>query len=503
MKRIFLSLIVALLFSGSMFGQTLHWSHFENTENSTSIIGFVYLDGDKLNSADYEIGAFVGDECRGNKLLRAFNQMPNVYWAWFNIFYETAGETVQFKLYQHSTSTEYDICTTTLVLGEEVVGEIDNPFPINFYSPITKEIIGYTGNDRYYLIASPIGQVEPNNVTNMISNTYDLYAFDQSASDGLEWINFKNPENNFTTLEPGKGYLYANSQTINLIFKDAPYTGSPEVTLIKDDNVSMSGWNLVGNPFNQTVYVDKLFYTMNDGGTEITAATVGDGIAPMEGIFVTADTDGEILTFTTEAPAKRGEQLIVNVSQNRSGAIDRAIIHFGEGGILPKFMLDENNTQLYIPQDGENYAVVRSAEQGEIPVNFKARLNGTYTLSFNTENVDMLYLHLVDNLTGADVDLLETPSYNFNAKNTDYASRFKLVFATGNSDETFAFNSNGNWIINNEGNATLQVVDITGRVLSSEQISGCYSFNFEAAAGVYMFRLINGNDMKVQKILVK
>ena len=54
-------------------------------------------------------------------------------------------------------------------------------------------------------------------------------------------------------------------------------------------------------------------------------------------------------------------------------------------------------------------------------------------------------------MTGKDVDLLETPSYTFEAKTTDYASRFKLVFVCGdaNDDNDFAFYSNGNWIINN------------------------------------------------------
>ena len=37
-------------------------------------------------------------------------------------------------------------------------------------------------------------------------------------------------------------------------------------------------------------------------------------------------------------------------------------------------------------------------------------------------------------LTGADIDLLQTPSYTFEAKADDSASRFKLVFATGDGN---------------------------------------------------------------------
>lgn len=51
--------------------------------------------------------------------------------------------------------------------------------------------------------------------------------------------------------------------------------------------------------------------------------------------------------------------------------------------------------------------------------------------------------------------------------------------------------------------ATLQEIDITGRILKSESINGCASINVNAAPGIYMFRLINGNEVKVQKILVE
>jgi hypothetical protein len=47
----------------------------------------------------------------------------------------------------------------------------------------------------------------------------------------------------------------------------------------------------------------------------------------------------------------------------------------------------------------------------------------------------MRYLHLIDSLTGADVDLLTEPSYTFDAKTTDDASRFRLVF-DGDDEKT-------------------------------------------------------------------
>jgi hypothetical protein len=143
-----------------------------------------------------------------------------------------------------------------------------------------------------------------------------------------------------------------------------------------------------------------------------------------------------------------------------------------------------------------------------MPVNFRAAENGTYSLSVEVSDTEMAYLHLIDNKTGVDVDLLANPSYTFEANANDYESRFRLVFnATGveenNTNETFAFFNGSEWVINTTGNATLQVVDMMGRVLSSEQINGNTAVNLNQAAGIYVLRLVNGENVMVQKVVVR
>ena len=122
--------------------------------------------------------------------------------------------------------------------------------------------------------------------------------------------------------------------------------------------------------------------------------------------------------------------------------------------------------------------------------------------SLSSEEVEFSYLHLIDNMTGNDIDLLVTPSYSFEAKTTDYASRFKLVFVCGdaNDDNDFAFISNGNIIVNGEG--TLQVIDMMGRVIFSGDAINRVSTS-GMTSGVYVLRLINGTDVKTQKIIVR
>ena len=380
-----------------------------------------------------------------------------------------------------------------------------------------KHIDPYTTKGGYYLIASPIGQVNPSNVGSMLDNEYDLYYFDQAQN--KEWINYKGDDNynqaNFD-LVPGKGYLYANSgnngEGIDLAFIGSAYNESGEVTLALETGVVFEGMNLVGNPFAVEAYIDRDFYRLAEGGAEVMAEASHGAIEPMEGVFVYAENDGETMTFTTTAPESTNDKgLALNVSQDRGKVIDRAIVRFGEGRQLPKFQLRENSTKVYIPQNGKDYAIVNVGRDAmhcvstEIPVNFKAETNGTYTLTMSSPlNSHLSILNLIDNLTGANVNLLETPSYSFEAKTTDYESRFKLVFAMGNNgSDDFAFISNNEIIVNGEG--MLQVFDVLGRQLLSKELptANCQLSTANFNTGVYVLRLINGNEVKTQKIVVK
>lgn len=374
-----------------------------------------------------------------------------------------------------------------------------------------KEITKYTDvgtSSGWHLIASPVATLITD-VTNLLSDDYDLYLFNQSSD--KEWVNYKANASTFTTLEPGKGYLYANSETITLTFAGVPNNLSGTVTLTKTDAVDFSGWNLVGNPLNSSATIPLDYYKMNGEGSGLIATDKSNAINPMEGVFVEAATNGATLTFTPSAKgtAETINQLVINVGKVKSGdAIDRAIVRFSESNIMQKLRILEGSAEIYIPQDGVDYAIVRSEAQGEMPVNFKAAENGTYTLSIDIE-ADMDYLHLIDNMTGADVDLLANPSYTFDARTSDYASRFRLVFSANDENgastgsATFAYFNGSEWVVNASANATLQVVDVMGRVLSSETVNGNHTMNLNLSTGVYMLRLVNGNDVKTQKIVVR
>lgn len=380
---------------------------------------------------------------------------------------------------------------------------------------------GYTGGG-WHLISSPMaGVTNAENVRQLSTPEFNFYRFNPNnpVNQELIWENWKQVGDHYHfDMESGRGYLYSNSVDVNLGFVGTPYDGDGVVTLHYVEGARFGGWNLVGNPFPETAYIgNRDYYRMNDEGSGFVPATTGSPIGVMEGIFVYTETDGEIITFSTTQTPNRGEQLTVNVSKTtRDGlntAIDRAILRFGEGHQLPKFQFNEESAKLYIPQNGMDYAIVAAEGQGEMPVNFRADEDGTYTLSLSIENVEFSYLHLFDNKTGNDIDLLAPEhaeglvTYTFNATTTDYESRFKLVYATGSSvdGDSFTFlNSNGNFsIFGIEGEATLQVLDVMGRMLSTESFNGSIDKHLDVAPGVYFIRLLSGDDVKTQKIVVR
>lgn len=535
MKKVLLTLIASFAFCGSIFAQA-YWPDINssNFNDHDPIVAMVSLDNNLFlptdNYANIEVAAFVdvngNEDYRGHGFLNYYSEYDDPYpvleFEIYNQPLENENESsipVHFKMYDHGTGTLYDYCTCDVDIVTLVMYNTYNfsLMPtLSFFHTFTKEITPYSGNGGYCFIASPLGmEVSPTDVNNMTDNTFDLYRFNQSAE--LEWENWKQAGDNFHfNLEPGKGYLYANSgdgtnNPVVLTFIGAPYDGEGEVELVYDGDAEFPGWNLVGNPFAQTAYISKSFYTLHEteNGSEVVAGE-GNEVGAMEGIFVVAEEgDGQMAFSTTPLNAKG--QIVLNV-KDRENTIDRAIVRFG-GDMLPKFMLNQNNAKLYISKDGDDFAVVRGNRSGSLPVNFEPAEDGTYVISGRVQNMqNVRYLHLIDNELGIDIDLLRTPNYKFDAKKVDRADRFVLVFSTnvlntmaikGGDRDDFGFFSNGNWIISNEGDAILQVIDVNGRILSSEEISGCVSKRIEAAPGVYVLRLINGKDVKVQKVVIE
>lgn len=396
---------------------------------------------------------------------------------------------------------------------------------------VKKTVTGYgideAAKTGWYLLGSPVGQVNSNGIQQTgggfvsglyedAETNYDLYIFDQDPADGKPWRNNKASASG-TGFGHWNGILYASQVDRTITYTGQLVTNCSNATLAFSGDGDFKGWNLIGNPFICPAYIGLDYYKLEvierDGEmvSELQLKSNNTPVEALEGIFVQATEGGQTFSFTTTPTQGNGRGLLsVKVVSGRGSVVDQAMVRFGEGQKLDKFMLHEQGTKLYIPQGDNDCAMVHVNKKGETPINFYVARNDVYTISVEPEEVELDYLHLIDNLTGADIDLLAIPSYNFEAKTTDYEWRFRLVYVCGdagddnNSRNTmFADVYNGAIImLEDVAGATLQIIDAMGRVVYCRDAKSCISTT-KMTSGVYVLRLINGENVKTQKIMVR
>ena len=323
-------------------------------------------------------------------------------------------------------------------------------------------------NNGYILLAFPSETnhfIYSNDAQNIRTGVYDLYNWNRLGDEnGNEWINYGASNTSSLYMVEGESYLYASQEDRVLTFHERIRGNASRFPLNSmqyaepTPEAMFSAWNLIGNSLACNVYLTNAeingaalpFYRMNAQGNGFEAA-IGEAIAPMEGVFYEKPASyTSYQPYFVRTQPSRGSNLNISLAQG-STTIDNAIIRFDEGQTMDKISFREGSSKVYIPVEGNDLAVAQAEGQaGEIPVSFKAEHNGTYTLSFNAENVEFSYLHLIDNLTGNDVDLLALrqaqgpASYTFETQSTDDAHRFKLTFSLVDGDME-------NWASNNSG----------------------------------------------------
>ena len=385
-------------------------------------------------------------------------------------------------------------------------------FNINFSGEstgiISRIVEGYgTGNGKWAFIASPLeGSILPTEVNNLIGAqiqttpsvlyNYDLFRLNPGES---QWENYVQHTGDFNIVN-GQGYLYATKETKTLVFSGTFNMGNEKTVELSQ------GFNLVGNPFVMAAYVSKPFYQMNAEGKVIEAVEnyAENPIPVCTGIVVKADNANESVTFSTSAPQQQSSanngnlQMTLTKAGARSDAFqDKAIVSFNEGSELEKFIFNENHAKLYIPQYGEDYAIAFSEMSGEVPLNFKTKETGRYTIGFNFENVKGVRIQLIDKIEDNIIDLNANDSYTFMGSTVDRDDRFTLVFTQVEVGGIFAYQSGNDIIVSGEGE--LQVFDVMGRMVMNQHINGVQTVEKPSITGVYIFRL----NEKSQKIVVR
>lgn len=369
---------------------------------------------------------------------------------------------------------------------------------------------------HWYTIATPVHKdatdnvvISETNLTTMGASNYDMFYFDEAQG---TWINQKTSGTGFSNMYVGKGYLYRNNGT-DLEITGNTNTGDIEYTLTKDGSGDIAGFNLIGNPYPHDINLKHITYSkgenlngcyvLSDAGAWGSQLADDATISPYQGFLVQSDEDDKVATFheTAQRGAKSNGDNIKFIVAN-SQYEDVAYALFDKGFGLSK--INHRNAaipMLYINQEDTDYAIATMSDDTKsFNLNLKAMTTGKYTLSYKATGT-YSYLHVIDRLTGEDVDMLLEGEYSFIASPIDSENRFivRLEYSAGSEiseSSIFAYQSGNDIIVNGEGE--LQIFDMMGRRVSTQYVSGVETINLQLN-GVYIFRL----NEKTQKIVVK
>lgn len=453
-----------------------------------------------------------------------------------------------------------------------------NSWDWHMFSPAISDAplgVAYTNNDRVPFGTEPTNYSFNANgyFPTIAAGSYgeiDYYCYFEPQ---YHWINFKRNGNshwhedgehehidykatpssaenvNEANLVAGKGYLLATKRE-TLLQAEGTLNNADVSVAVTTDAAYRKGYNLIGNPY-QSYYDFNAFASDNstlwEGGTSNASYILLSGdtytayaynasnnaytaprwLHPHQGFMVIADNAGTA-TFYNNKRITEGESafrdelpnyaLVNLIVADEEGKRDLTTVELGrpdKGGAAKAHDLHLGKGCLYTHYEGSDYSIAFTQPGVEqVGIWFEADEEAPFTMTWDTENGEFSYLHLIDNITGADIDCLKATEYRFTATPDDYKSRFRLVFGYTGIDEpeapepvegptSFAFQMGNEIVVNGEG--LLQLFDVTGRVMMQTTLNGTQSVVAlpKTVTGVYVLRLTSNKETRTQKIMLE
>lgn len=369
----------------------------------------------------------------------------------------------------------------------------------------------------WYTITSPVNNaVISTNTTLKTTNSepydYDLMMYDEPNH---YWRSYRSETASTyfagDLMVNGLGYIYRNANKVTVEFHGPIHSGDVTCSVTNSADL-LSGFNLIGNPFTHDITFGNISlsagnaltggYVLNKAGSWGAILAVDASIKPCQGVLVQVS-ESATATISHTARARKASDNFISFAVANSQYEDVAFALFGEGSGLGK--IDHQNPDIpmiYIHQDDEDYAIATMEDDTKtFNLDFVAKTTGNYTLSVKPEG-KFSYIHVIDKVTGEEIDMLKEKEYSFIASVTDDADRFIVCLEHfDDADGTvFAYQSGTDIVVDGEG--MLEVFDVMGRMIASQYVNGVQMVEKPSQTGVYVLRLV-GNDVKTQKIVVR
>lgn len=388
---------------------------------------------------------------------------------------------------------------------------------------------------------------------------YDMYIWDEAASCWIYNLNTtvsptwttKHPQTSFI---PGRGYLYALQEaTPTKHFVGNINNGTISQLLTKESTTEFQGFNLIGNPYPSSIDwkedagFDRSMLVVNGGGYDTwiwsssvdnygvyNSAMAGNTgtnnvtryIAPMVGFFVKVANPGTF-SFYNNARVHTGasawmkakadnynlDKIKLKVERLNAKGSDEVLVLLGnernENGARKVYSDVKTAPSLSLPNGKVDYTIryiTNTNDNKSIALNFKAGVNGDYTLNINLpDSINAAILE--DKIIGNFIEINKNSKYDFYAKTTDNPNRFHIHFGSYNDKENFnvpVYIQNNKLIVDGSRirNYKVMVYDAAGRSLYKEsKNAGSMAEYLLATKGVYMVVIEEGINHKRVKVI--
>ena len=370
----------------------------------------------------------------------------------------------------------------------------------------------------------------------------------------------------FSSLIPGKGYNFWDDVNNTITFGGLFNTANATMPLGFSGLPTLSGFNLLGNPFSSGLNWDDvingtyfpypvntskgLYFTRNNLQCSYIAGVgnpsdVTGIIPPMQGFFVKTNSTGNSITLPSAARTHnnihsryKGETIIPLVRlaiYEAEISNDETVVRFDTDAKSTldndfdalKMFLSSSITSIHTALGGTNYSINGQPFPEsllEIPVIVNVISAGTHKISATQlQGLDGYNVSLTDKTTGFTADLKTTPVVTFSASPGTLSDRFILKFSnlsTGNEDlytnnNSFNIYRNFNFIniqtLADEWDGktgSVKVLDMSGKTVSDLRRTefsktSVTQIGAPDANGLYFIEIKSGVNRFVGKVVIQ
>ena len=497
-----------------------------------SVTTSVLIDDLEVGDGDI-VGAFVGDEARGIGTATIFPPTDEYIFSIMMFSNVASGETMQFKYYNVAANLIIDMAELVEFESDMIVGNGLNPFVLTpAPTDVTTDISIESGWNWFSL--------------NVTSDDMSLNTVMASMNSSMVETNYIKDQDNYADYYGGFGWWGPLEEFNNEDMYKLKSNGDEEALLAFTGNpvdpsmvpiTITAGWNWIGYTPQESMDLNSALATLSGssaGGDYIknqdNYADFYDGFGwwgplemsePYEGYMLKSASDG-VLTYPSDAllsfdPSNDAidESLTRNVD---AWDVKSSDFEFN-GSITAEVKLGDNEVSagdVLAAFDGDECRGVAHAASNP----FGEHLIFPLMVYGNDENTSMSFKYY-DSLSGEVINItekvvfesdmalgnaIETVVLNSASSVSGLVSQFELKAAYPNP---FNPTTSLDYSLDVEGDINISILDVNGRVVdvlyNGFSDVGHNSINWDASyspSGVYFVKLISGNKVQTQKIVL-